>query len=207
MPMYLLRALRDHGAKDLTIIGNTAGIGVLFAAKPGMLRIDPGILVEAGQVSKAITSYPISPMVPKTNPLEEGYKAGKIKVEVHPQGVLAERIRAGGAGIAAFWSPVGIGTVVAEGKETRVIDGVQYILERALRADYALIRAYKADKRGNLIYKGNTRHFNVPMATAADVTIAEVDEIVEPGELEPTRIVTPGIYVDRIVQRSKERDQ
>ncbi|MFQ5875835.1 MAG: CoA transferase subunit A, partial [Dehalococcoidia bacterium] len=194
MPMYLLRALRDHGSKDLTIIGNTAGIGVVFGAKQDDIRVDPGILVENGQVSRAITSFPISHMAPQPNPLEEGYKAGKIKVEINPQGILAERIRAGGAGIAAFWSPVGIGTLVAEGKEKRVIDGVEYILETALRADYTLVRAYKADRRGNLIYKGNTRHFNVPMATAADVTIAEVDEIVEVGKLDPNRIVTPGIY-------------
>ena len=207
MPMYLLRALRDHGAKDLTIIGNTAGIGVLFGAKTEMLRIDPGILVEGGLVSKAITSYPISPMSPKPNPLEEGYKSGKIEVEINPQGILGERIRAAGAGIAAFWSPVGIGTVVEEGKEKRVIDGVEHILEKALRADFALIRAFKADKLGNLIYRGDTRHFNVPMATAADVTIAEVDEILEPGELDPDRIVTPGIYVDRLVQRPKEKKQ
>ncbi|MEE9198484.1 MAG: CoA transferase subunit A [Dehalococcoidia bacterium] len=205
MPMYLLRALRDHGAKDLTIVGNTAGIGVLFGAREGMLRIDPGVLVENGQVSTAITSFPISPMAPKPNPLEEGFKSGKIKVEINPQGILAERIRAGGAGIAAFWSPVGIGTVVEEGKEKRVIDGVEYILERAIRADYAFIRAYKADRMGNLIYRGNTRHFNVPMATAADIVIAEVDEIVEPGELEPDRVSTPGIYIDRIVVRPKER--
>ena len=205
MPMHLLRALRDHGSKDLTIIGNTAGIGVVFGAKRDDMRVDPGILVANGQVSRAITSFPISPMAPQPNPLEEGYKAGKIKVEIHPQGILAERIRAGGAGIAAFWSPVGIGTLVAEGKEKRVIDGVEYVLETALRADYALVRAYKADKGGNLIYKGNTRHFNVPMAAAADVTIAEVDEIVDTGELDPNRIVTPGIYVDRIVQRPKVR--
>ncbi len=205
MPMYLLRALRDHGSKDLTIIGNTAGIGVVFGAKPDDTRIDPGILVANGQVCWAITSFPISPMAPQPNPLEEGYKAGKIKVEIYPQGILAERIRAGGAGIAAFWSAVGIGTLVEEGKEKRVIDGVEYILETALRADYSLVRAYKADRRGNLIYQGNTRHFNVPMATAADVIIAEVDEIVEVGELDTNRIVTPGIYVNRIVQRPKER--
>ena len=203
MPMYLLRALRDHGAKDLTIIGNTAGIGVLFGAQKKMMRIDPGVLVENGQVSMAITSFPLFPLAPKPNPLEEGFKSGRIKVEINPQGILAERIRAGGAGIPAFWSPVGIGTVVEDGKEKKVIDDVEHILETALRADYAFIRAYKADKMGNLIYRGNTRHFNVPMASAADTVIAEVDEIVEPGEFDPNRIVTPGIYIDRIVRRPK----
>ena len=207
MPMYLLKALRDHGSKNLTIIGNTAGIGVVFGAKEGMMRVDPGILVENGQVSKAIVSYPLSPVAPQPNPFEEGFKSGKIEVEMNPQGILAERIRAGGAGIAAFWSPVGIGTVIEEGKGKRVIDGREYLLERALRGDYALIRAYKGDKMGNLIYRGDTRHFNVPMAAAAGVTIAEVDEIVEPGELEPDRVVTPAIYVDRIVQRPKKRDR
>ncbi|MFQ5933096.1 MAG: CoA transferase subunit A [Dehalococcoidia bacterium] len=205
MPMYLLRALRDHGCKDLTIISNTAGIGVRFAAREGDMRIDPGILVENGQVSHVIASFTISPMAPRPNPLEEGYKAGKVKIEINPQGILAERIRAGGAGIPAFWSSVGIGTVVEEGKEKRVINGAEYILETALKADFSIIRAYKADRMGNLIYKGNTRHFNVPMATAADRTIAEVDEIVESGELDPDRIVTPGIYVDRIVARPKEK--
>ena len=205
MPMHLLKALRDHGSKNLTIVGNTAGIGVLFGAREGMMRIDPGVLVENGQVSKAITSFPLSPVAPQPNPLEEGYKSGIIEIEMNPQGILAERIRAGGAGIAGFWSPVGIGTVIEEGKEKRVIDGREHILERAIRADYALIRAYKGDKMGNLIYRGDTRHFNVPMAAAADVTIAEVDEIVEPGELEPDKVATPGIYVDRVVQRPKER--
>ena len=204
MPMLLLRALRDHGARDLTIVGNTAGIGVVFGAKREALRIDPGVLVENGQVSKAIVSYPIAPGAPQPNPLEDGVKAGTIKIEMNPQGILAERIRAGGAGIAAFWSPVGVGTVVAEGKETRTIDGVEYILEHAIKADFSLIRAHCADKAGNLIYRGNMRHFNVISATAARVTIAEVDEIVEVGELDPDRIVTPGIYVDRIVRRPRD---
>ena len=203
MPMLLLRALRDHGARDLTIVGNTAGIGVVFGAKREALRIDPGVLVENGQVSKAIVSYPIAPGAPQPNPLEDGVKAGTIKIEMNPQGILAERIRAGGAGIAAFWSPVGVGTLVAEGKETRTIDGVEYILEHAIKADFSLIRAHCADKAGNLIYRGNMRHFNVISATAARVTIAEVDEIVEVGELDPDRIVTPGIYVDRIVRRPR----
>ena len=201
MPMLLLRALRDHGSKNLTIIGNTAGIGVVFGSKREDLRIDPGILVANGQVSRAIVSYPISPAAPQPNALEEGVKAGHISIEMNPQGILAERIRAGGAGIAAFWSPVGIGTIVADGKEKRMINGVEYILELALKADYALIRAHKSDSVGNLIYRGNMRHFNVSSATAATITIAEVDEIVKPGELVPDRIVTPGIYVNRIVRR------
>ena len=173
--MHLIRALRDHGSRDLTIIGNTAGIGVVFGARREATRIDPGILVANEQVSRVIASYPIAPAAPQPNPLEEGVKSGAIQLETNPQGILAERIRAGGAGIPAFWSPVGIGTVVEEGKEKRVIDGVEYILEWAIRADFALVRAYKADRTGNLIYRGNTRHLNVSMATAAEVTIAEVD--------------------------------
>ncbi len=205
MPMFLIRALRDHGSKDLTIIGNTAGIGVPFGVREGDMAVDQGILVDNGQISKVIASFTRSPLAPRPNALEDGFKAGRIQIEVNPQGILAERIRAGGAGIAAFWSPVGVGTLVAEGKEKRVIDGREYILETALRADYAIVRAHKADTMGNLVYKGNTRHFNVSMATAADITIAEVDEVVEPGELDPERIVTPGIYVDRIVARAKKR--
>ena len=201
MPMLLLRALRDHGARDLTIVGNTAGIGVVFGAKRDALRIDPGVLVENEQVSKAIVSYPIAPGAPQPNPLEEGFKAGTIDIEMNPQGILAERIRAGGAGIPAFWSPVGIGTVVSQGKETRTIDGKEYILEHAIKGDFALVRAHKADKAGNLVYRGNMRHFNVTSATAARVTIVEVDEIVELGELDPDKIITPGIYVNRIVCR------
>lgn len=204
MPMLLLRALRDHGARDLTIVGNTAGIGVVFGAKRDALRIDPGVLVENGQVSKAIVSYSVSPRAPQPNPLEEGFKSGVIKIEMNPQGILAERIRAGGAGIAAFWSPVGVGTVVAEGKETRTIDGREYILEHAIKGDFSLIRAHKADRAGNLVYRGNTRHFNVSSATASRVTVAEVDEIVETGELDPDKIITPGIYVNRIVCRPKQ---
>ena len=177
---------------------------MVFGAKRDAVRIDPGILVENGQVSRAIVSYPIAPGAPQPNPLEEGFKAGTIKIEMNPQGILAERIRAGGAGIAAFWSPVGVGTVVAEGKETRTIDGKEYILEHAIKADFSLIRAHKADKAGNLIYRGNMRHFNVSSATAARITIAEVDKIVESGELPPDSIVTPGIYVNRIVCRPRQ---
>ena len=204
MPMLLLRALRDHGARDLTIVGNTAGIGVIFGASKDALRIDPGVLVANGQVSRAIVSYPIAPGAPQPNPLEEGFKSGDIQIEMNPQGILAERIRAGGAGIAAFWSPVGVGTVVSEGKETRTIDGKQYILEHAIKGDFSLIRAHKADKAGNLVYRGNMRHFNVSSATASRVTIAEVDEIVEMGDLDPDKIITPGIYVNRIVCRPRE---
>ena len=204
LPMFLIRAIRDHGSKDLTIIGNSAGIGVPFGAREGDLVMDQGMLVENGQVSNVIASFPRSPLAPRPNTLEDGFKAGTIQIEVNPQGILAERIRAGGAGIAAFWSPVGVGTLVAAGKEHRVIDGREYILETALHADYAIVRAHKADTLGNLVYKGNTRHFNVPMATAADTTIAEVDEIVALGELDPELIVTLGIYVDRIVARAKK---
>ena len=124
-----------------------------------------------------------------------------VTLELAPQGTLAERLRAGGAGVPAFFTPTGAGTVVAEGKETRVIDGREHVLERAIQGDFAFIRAHKADTDGNLVYRGTSRNFNAAMATAADVTIAEVDEIVEAGALDPDEIVTPGLYVDRIVQR------
>ena len=126
---------------------------------------------------------------------------GEVEVEVVPQGNLAERIRAGGAGIAAFYTPTGVGTLLADNKETRTIDGREYVLEEALRADFCLIRGYKADTLGNVVYKGTSRNFNAVMAPAAQITVIEVDEIVAPGELSPEEIVTPGVYINRVVQR------
>jgi 3-oxoacid CoA-transferase A subunit len=132
------------------------------------------------------------------------YRRGEVELELVPQGTLAERLRAGGAGVTAFYTPTGVGTLIAEGKETRTIDGRQYVLEHGLRADFCLIRAYKADTLGNVVYRGTSRNFNPVMAPAATVTVVEVDEIVRPGDLGPEEIVTPGIYINRIVQRPRD---
>ncbi len=203
MPHYLMVALRDHGAKDLTMVSNTAGIARIigFGTPPGYQAIDHSILIENGQIRKAIASYPVSPSPARPSTFELAWQRGEVEIEVVPQGTLAERIRAGGAGVAAFYTPTGAGTLLTEGKETRTINGREYVLEPALRADYCLIRGYKADTLGNVVYKGTSRNFNAVMAPAAGVTIIEVDEIVEPGELDPEAIVTPGVYIDRVVQR------
>ncbi len=205
-PHYLLTSLRDHGAKKLTIISNTAGIArvVNFGTPPGKQAIDHTILIDNGQVSKAVASYPVSPSASNPTAFELAYRRGDVELELVPQGTLAERLRAGGAGVAAFCTPTGVGTLIAEGKETRVIDGKAYVLEQALRADFCIIRGHKADTLGNVVYKGTSRNFNSVMAPAADVTIVEVDEVVEPGELGPEEIVTPGVYVNRIVVRPRD---
>jgi 3-oxoacid CoA-transferase A subunit/3-oxoacid CoA-transferase B subunit len=206
MPHYLLVSLRDHGATDLTIISNTAGIArvVNFGTPPGKQAIDHTILIDNKQVKKAIASYPVSPSASRPSAFELAYRRGEVELELVPQGTLAERLRAGGAGIAAFYTPTGVGTLISEGKETRVINGREYLLEHGLRADFCLIRGHKADTLGNVVYKGTSRNFNAVMAPAAEVTIIEVDEIVEPGVLGPEEIVTPGIYVDRVVKRPVE---
>ena len=203
MAQHLILALRDHGAKDLTVISNTAGIARVanFGTPPGFTAIDHSVLVESGQIRKAVASFPVSPSPSRPSPFEEAYKAGTAELELVPQGTLAERIRAGGYGVAAFYTPTGAGTLIAEGKETRAINGRQYVLERALRADYSLLRAHRADTLGNVVYRGTSRNFNATMAPAADVTIVEVDEIVEPGELDPEAVVTPCPFVQRIVKR------
>ncbi len=203
MAHYLLVSLRDRGSRELTIVSNTAGIArvVSFGTPPGHTAIDHSVLVENGQVAKAIASFPVSPSPTRPSEFELAYRRGECELELVPQGTLAERLRAGGAGIEAFYTPTGAGTLIAEGKESRVIDGREYILEHALRADFALIRAHKADTRGNLVYRGTSRNFNAVMAPAARVTVVEVDEIVQPGELEPEAVVTPGIFVQRIVRR------
>ncbi len=199
-PQNLILALKEHGAKDLTIIGNTVGLGPAFGSPGGKPYVDANVLVENGQVKKAIASFPFPATSAVYSPFEKLYREGKVELELVPQGTLAERIRAGGVGIGAFYTPTGVGTIVEKGKEKRVIDGREMLLEYALKADYALIRAYKADKMGNLIYKGTSRSFNPLMAMAARITIVEVDEIVEVGELDPEVIVTPCIFVDRIVR-------
>lgn len=201
-PQNLIRALRDHGASDLTIISNTAGLASVigFGTIPGDRPIDIGILVENEQVKKVIASFPVSPSPSRPTAFETAYREGKIELEVVPQGTLAERIRAGGAGIPAFYTPTGVGTLMAEGKESRVFDGREYLLERALKADFALLRAHRADTMGNTQYKGTSRNFNGVMATTANVVIMEVDEVVEPGEIDPGAVHTPGIYVNRVVK-------
>ena len=199
-PQNLIRALRDHGARDLTIVSNTAGLASVigFGTIPGTRPIDIGVLIDNEQVKKVIASYPVSPSPSRPTSFERAYREGKVDLEVVPQGTLAERIRAGGAGIPAFYTPTSVGTLLAEGKETREFDGREYVMEMGLTADFALLRAHVADTLGNVTYRGTSRNFNAVMATAARVTIIEVDEIVEPGALDANSIHTPGIYVKRI---------
>lgn len=205
VPQNLTLALHRKGAKDLTIVSNNAGVDgrIGLGNIGGKPYVDHEIWVSSGQVKKFIGAVPGSIVVSRPNAFEESYRQGKVEMEIVPQGTLAERIRAAGAGIGAFYTPTGVGTEVAKDKERKTINGKEMILEYALKGDYALIRAHKADTMGNLAYKGVMRTFNAVMATAADVVIAEVDEIVELGELDPEVIVTPGIFVDRIVETSK----
>ena len=200
-PQNLIRALRDHGARDLTIVSNTAGLASVigFGTIPGTRPIDIGILIDNEQVGKVIASYPVSPSPSRPTSFERAYREGKVDLEVVPQGTLAERIRAGGAGIPAFYTPTSVGTLLAEGKETREFDGREYVMEMGISADFALLRAHLADTLGNVVYRGTSRNFNAVMATAGRVTVMEVDEIVEPGALDANSIHTPGIYVNRIV--------
>jgi 3-oxoacid CoA-transferase A subunit len=194
-PFFLIKALREQGAKNLTIVANTAGgIGLTLDYD------DHRILFQNHQVRKVIASFPFSTSAKRPSDAEKQILAGEVELEMVPQGTLAERIRAGGAGIAAFYTPTGPGTVIEEGKEKRYFNGRPYLLEYGLRANYALVRAWKADTVGNLIFRGTQRQFNPVMAMAADVTIAEVDEIVQPGEINPNSVVVPGLYVKRIVR-------
>ena len=194
-PFYLIQALRKQGAKNLTIVANTAGgIGLTLDYD------DHRILFENKQVKKVIASFPFSTSASRPSVAEKQILAGEVELEIVPQGTLSERIRAGGAGVPAFYTPTGAGTVIEKGKEVRVFDDRPCLLERALKADYAFVRAFKADLMGNLVYRGTQRQFNPIMAIAARTTIAEVDQIVDPGELDPESIVTPGIYVKRIVK-------
>src|SRR5438876_851959 len=187
IPENLIRALVRKGVKDLTTISNNAGVDGF-----GM-----GLLLAAGQIRKHIGTY-----VGENKLLEQMVLQGKVELDLVPQGTFAERLRAGGAGIPAFFTPTGVGTIVAEGKETREFDGRPYVMERALHADFAFIKAYKGDTWGNLIYRKTARNFNPMMAAAAKVTIVEVEELVEVGSLDPDKIMTPSIYVDRIFQGS-----
>ncbi len=186
-PDALIEALIEQGATNLTCVANNAGTGRVGLAK----------LMELGRVRKIICSFPRSA---NSVVFEELYKAGKIELEIVPQGTMAERMRAAGAGIPAFYTATAQGTLLARGKEEREFDGRLYIMERALRADVALIEAWEADRWGNLTYKDSGRNFNPVMAMAADTTIAQVQHIRELGELDPERVVTPGLYVQRVVQ-------
>jgi 3-oxoadipate CoA-transferase alpha subunit len=185
-PVELIDALRRSGARELTVVNNNAGNGTEGLAA----------LLAAGQVRKIICSFPRQS---DSFVFDELYRAGKIELEVVPQGNLAERMRAAGAGIGAFFSPTGVGTLLAEGKERRTIDGRDYVLEYPIRGDVALIKAHIADGVGNLTYRKTARNFGPVMATAAATTIVQVSEVVAPGAIDPEAVVTPGIYVDRIV--------
>jgi 3-oxoadipate CoA-transferase, alpha subunit len=205
-PTYLLRALLKQGAKNLTLVANTPGYGRLApGAKPFRKTPidydDGGILIQSGQVKKVICAFPGINRPGVSSPLYEQAAAGLLEVEMTPQGTLAERIRAAKAGISAFYVPTGAGTVFEEGKETRIFEGRTNLLIYPLKADFALIRAYRADRYGNLVYQGTSRNFNPVMAGAARTTIAEVDRLVPLGELDPEVIVTPGIYVNHVAVR------
>ncbi|KUO09708.1 3-oxoacid CoA-transferase subunit A [Streptomyces sp. DSM 15324] len=187
MPFDLIDALIRQGAKDLTIVSNNAGNGDVGLAA----------LLAAGRVRKVLCSFPRQS---DSWVFDDLYRAGKIELEVVPQGNLAERMRAAGAGIGAFYCPTAVGTPLAEGKEVREIDGRTYLLEYPIKGDYALIGAHVADTMGNLVYRRTARNFGPVMATAATTTIVQVDQVVEPGTIDPEAVVTPSIYVDRIVQ-------
>ena len=185
IPETLIYALRARGTGNLTVVSNNAGVD----------DFGIGVLLRARQVRKMISTY-----VGENKEFERQFLSGELEVELVPQGTFAERIRAGGAGIAGFFTPTGYGTLVAEGKETRVIDGKPYVLEAPLKADFAFVKAWKGDRVGNLVYRKTARNFNPVMATAAAITIAEVEHLVEPGELDPDQVVTPGIFVKHILQ-------
>jgi 3-oxoacid CoA-transferase subunit A len=185
VPETLIDAVRKSGAKDLTVVSNNAGVD----------GIGLGILLETGQIKKMISSY-----VGENKIFARMYLAGELELEFNPQGTLAERIRAGGAGIPAFFTKTGVGTLVAEGKEAREFDGETYLMETGIVAELALVHAWKGDSEGNLVYRKTARNFNPVMATAGKVTVAEVEHLVEPGAIDPDTIHTPGIFVQRIVR-------
>ncbi len=185
IPENLIDALVATGAKDLTVISNNCGVDGFGLGK----------LLETRQIRKMVSSY-----VGENKLFAQLYLAGALEIEFNPQGTLAERIRAGGAGIPAFFTKTGVGTTVAEGKETREFDGQTYVMERGLTADLSIVKAWKGDTEGNLVFRMTARNFNPMMATAAKVTVAEVEELVQPGELDPDCIHTPGIYVQRIIK-------
>jgi len=185
IPEHLITAIRDSGVKDLTFISNNAGVD----------DFGLGLLLQTRQIKKMISSY-----VGENKTFERQFLDGLLEVELVPQGTLAERIRAGGAGIGGFFTRTGVGTQVAEGKETRVIDGVEYVLEMPLKADLAIVKAWRGDALGNLVYRKTARNFNPMMATAGKITLAEVEELVEVGSIDPDQVHTPGIFVQRIFQ-------
>ncbi len=184
IPDALIEAVREAGVKGLTIVSNNAGVD----------GIGLGVLLETRQVAKMVSSY-----VGENKTFAKQYLAGELAIEFNPQGTLAERIRAGGAGIPAFYTKTGVGTLIAEGKETREFDGETYVMERGIVADLALVHAWKGDSEGNLVYRKTARNFNPMMATAAKTTVAQVEHLVRPGEIDPDHIVTAGVYVKRIV--------
>ena len=190
IPENLIAALRDSGVKGLTVISNNAGVD----------GFGLGQLLGTRQIAKMISSY-----VGENKEFERQYLAGELELEFNPQGTLAERIRAGGAGIPAFFTATGVGTLVAEGKEVRNFDGRDYVMETGLVADLAIVKAWKADERGNLVFRKTARNFNPMMATAGKVTVVEVEEIVPVGSLDPDHIHTPGVYVDHLVQTVSEK--
>ncbi|MBS0398097.1 MAG: CoA transferase subunit A [Proteobacteria bacterium] len=185
IPENLILALRDSGVKGLTVVSNNAGVD----------DFGLGLLLKSRQIRKMISSY-----VGENQEFERQYLSGELELEFNPQGTLAERIRAGGAGIYGFYTRTGAGTLVAEGKETRVVDGETWVLEKGLVADISIVKAWKGDTEGNLVYRKTARNFNPMMATASPMTIAEVEELVEPGQLAPDQIHTPGIFVKRILR-------
>jgi 3-oxoacid CoA-transferase subunit A len=184
IPESLIYAIRDSGVKNLTVVSNNAGID----------GVGLGLLLDTRQIKKMISSY-----VGENKTFAQQYLAGELEIEFNPQGTLAERIRAGGAGIPAFFTRTGAGTMIAEGKEEREIDGARYVLERGIVADLSIVHAWKGDTEGNLVYRKTARNFNPMMATAGKVTVAEVENLVQPGEINPDHIITPGIYVQRLV--------
>ena len=190
IPENLISALRDSGAQNITAISNNAGVD----------GFGLGMLLNTKQIKKMISSY-----VGENKEFERQYLSGELQLEFNPQGTLAERIRAGGAGIPAFFTATGYGTLIAEGKETREIDGRNYVLETGLKADLSIVKAWKGDHEGNLVYRKTARNFNPMMATAGKVTVAEVEEIVPTGSLDPDAIHTPGIFVQRICQGTFEK--
>jgi 3-oxoacid CoA-transferase subunit A len=190
IPENLIAAVRRKGTKDLTVVSNNAGVD----------DFGIGLLLQTKQVKKMIATY-----VGENKLFERMVLSGELEVELNPQGTLAERLRAGGAGIAAFYTPTGYGTMIAEKKETRDFDGTHCVLERALRGDFAFIKAWKGDRWGNLVYRRTSRNFNPPMATAADYVIAEVEQLLDVGELDPDHVHTPGIFVNAIFQGTYEK--
>jgi 3-oxoacid CoA-transferase subunit A len=184
IPETLILAIRESGAKNLTVVSNNAGVD-----GAGL-----GLLLETRQIRKMISSY-----VGENKLFAQQYLSGELELEFNPQGTLAERIRAGGAGIPAFFTKTGVGTIIAEGKEVREFDGEKYVMERGLFADIAVVHAWKGDTEGNLVYRKTARNFNPMMATAAKLTVAEVENLVEAGEIDPDQIHTPGIFVNRLV--------